>query len=198
MTDALIELLIHQGVLPIHAAAFTHATAAGGATLVCAPSGGGKSSLSWLAATHGRGLLSDDHLGLRRSVDGLQLIPLKRSVAVDSNLLDARPAASSEESMAGGGKKLRFDPQTLIENCRVFSSTPRRLVFLEKGSTRRFEALAPREAFIRLVPQTAGLRPSARKLLPMLRDLAESVPSTLATLTQSCLKDPRVLDELGA
>lgn len=195
--EALLELLIYHGVLPIHAAAFTGRTPDDGATLVSAPSGGGKSSLSWLAVAHGRGLLSDDHIGLRRRETSLELVPLKRSVAVDPSHLRERPEAATEEPMVGG-TKLRFDPQSLIANCRVSASPPRRLVFLEKGAARRIEPLSPAEAFTRLVPQSAALLPSARKLLTMLKDLADSTPAVVATLTASCLKDPGVLDELGA
>ena len=195
--QALLELLIFHDVLPIHAAAFTGRTPEEGATLVSAPSGGGKSSLSWLAASHGRGLLSDDHVGLRRSGAGLELVPLKRSVAVDPVHMGRRPENATEEPMAGG-TKLRFDPQTLIANCRVSASAPRRLVFLERGASRHIEPLSPAEAFTRLVPQSAALLPSARKLLALLRDLADSTPATVAALTASCLKDPGVLDELGA
>lgn len=195
--QALLELLIYHDVLPIHAAAFTGRTPEDGATLVSAPSGGGKSSLSWLAASHGRGLLSDDHVGLRRSGAGLELVPLKRSVAVDPAHIRRRPENATEEPMVGG-TKLRFDPQGLIANCRVSASPPRRLVFLERGAARRIEPLSPPEAFTRLVPQSAARLPSARKLLALLRDLADSTPATVASLTASCLKDPGVLDELGA
>ena len=99
--------------------------------------------------------------------------------------------------MAGSGTKLRFDPQGVMAQCRALSGVPRRLVFLDKGSARRMEPLGPGEAFTRLVPQSGALRPSARHLLPMLRDLADSTPAIAATLTESCLGDPRVLDELG-
>ena len=195
--EAVIEVLIREGIHPLHAGAFTERGDSDRATLVCGPSGTGKSTLTWLAVSRGRRLISDDHVGFRAGRSNIaEILPLRRSIAVDRRRLSRIPKSSIEEVLPEGGVKVRFDPLALgIERLDV--ARPVCIVFLERGPVRSIETLTPAQAFGRIIPLSSAVRPSAVRLIPALKDLLETTRTIRASLTEDCLADPSLLDELG-
>lgn len=195
---AVIELLMHTGTLPFHAGAVARSENEK-TTVFIGPSGAGKSSLTWLALRHNWMFLSDDHLGLQRATAGhLEIVPLKRSLAVSEALLDRLPADAKREDMLNGSYKARFDPENFVPGRRLKTAVPGALVFLARGDKRNMASLHPSDAFTRLLGQSAAATPSGRKLVPLLKEFVDTVPSKEAVLTRECLEDPHVLEELGA
>ena len=162
-TISLMELLKRRLRYPLHAACL--ATPAGDGVLIAGPSGAGKSTLTIALARAGLAFLSDDTVFLEHVGDGVEVLGFSDALGISTHpatRFDALRRAAGAPPPPGFPKRLVrieevLDVQTL-PRC-----TPRVLVVPEivaEGSS-RLEAMDPKEALLRLVPDVLLTDPTS-------------------------------------
>jgi hypothetical protein len=145
-----------QGWIPVHAAA---AIGAAGCTLLCAPSGGGKSTLTAALLLAGWASLGDDKLLLRAGSDGATVRPLLRTMNLDPQTQQWFPIRGIDTlpRYSAWTDKRRVHMSALTNRATPAQARPRALVVLRR------------------VPELRGLRaapiPRAETLPALLRQI---------------------------
>ena len=204
-TDAVQEgisrVLLEGGLLPLHAALVTPRADLPGLLLV-GESSRGKSSLAWLAVSNGWRVVSDDHLVLRSCESaGPTGATFRKRLRIAAHLVDATTESLGHRIQTQAGlRKVRLDPDAARPGSFLRAARIGRIAFLERASARCFLPLSRTEALERLmsVCSPALTQASTRAPFQLLADLVRCADAKVARLTQACLSDPRVLEELSS
>jgi len=204
-TDAVQEgisrVLLEGGLLPLHAALVTPRADLPGLLLV-GESSRGKSSLAWLAVSDGWRVVSDDHLVLRPGESaGPTGATFRKRLRIAANLVDATTESLGHRIQTQGGlRKIRLDPDAARPGSFLREARIGRIAFLERAGSRSFLPLSRTEALERLMSicSPALTQTSTTAPFHLLADLVRRADAKVARLTQACLSDPRVLEELAS
>ncbi len=166
-TIALMELLERRGLFSLHAACLAGEDGRG--VLLAGPSGSGKSTLSLALARAGMAFLSDDLVLLAADArsDGVRALGFADAVGLTPHAAErfAELRAALDLPPADGfPKRLRRIEELFGGAARApRACTPHALVFPHVAPDRpsRLEALDPREALLRLVPDVLATEPHA-------------------------------------
>jgi hypothetical protein len=187
--------------MPVHAALVTRRAGHPG-VLILGPSGQGKSSLSLLAISRGWRVVTDDLAALRRDEATGETLgaTIRKRLRIPAHLLDSRTRDLGRRMYSHQGlQKIRLDPDALRPGAFLPEARIGCLVFLERGESRSVSAVSRTEALERLIAVcSAALSFSRGSVFRLLAEVARQARPRVARLTESCLTDPDVLEELAA
>jgi len=198
---AVFSALRRESRADLHAAAIVPTESAGAIVLV-GESGHGKSTLTLRAITAGWGFLSDDLIAVFNDDAGaLALAPLRRTLRVAESAFFLLPeTARAGQWNTETPRKMIVDPEACGLGHRHSRARPGRLVFLERGDSKRSRTISGGASFERLMLHSPHLAfdPDAKPAIEALRRLANEVPAAIASLTLDSLHDVATLEDLLA
>lgn len=199
LTDTVAQVLSLAGRLPIHGA-LVCPRPEGPGLLILGDSGQGKSSLTQLAVLMGWSVVSDDLVALRGSVHKETVgTTVRKGLRIAAHLLDRETRRLGRNTRNNVGlHKIRIDPDVLRSGSFLREARIGRIAFLERAGSRSFLPLSQSEALERLMSICSLVltHSSSREHFQILSGLVRRADAKVARLTQACLSDPLVLEEL--
>ena len=200
--EAVTQVLLMSGRLPIHAALIAPAPTAAGLLLI-GDSGRGKSSLVRLAIAGGWSVVSDDLVALHTAVGSHTVVggAIRRRLRIVSSQLDEQTRSLGlKMTSLTGLAKTRLDPNALAPGSFLAEAPIGRLVFLDRATSRSITPISPADAAGRLLSICAPALAFSKSRLHFkaLADLARQSDARVANFTRACLSDPDVLAQISA